>query len=45
MGLLGMTNNAGTGRGNEAEIKMLVSIIAFTMVPGRLLQQTQGPVG
>lgn len=45
MGLLGMTNNAGTGGGSKAEIKMLVFIIAFTMVPGRLPWQTQGPVG
>lgn len=39
VGLLGMANNAGTGRGSKAEIKMLVFIIAFTMVPGRLPQQ------
>lgn len=45
LGLLGMANNAGTGRGSRAGIKMLVFIIAFTMVPGRLLWQMQGPVG
>lgn len=44
-GLLGMTNNAGRRKVNKAKIKMLVFIIAFAMVPGRLPLQMQGPVG
>lgn len=44
-GLLGMTNNTGGKKINKAKIKMSVFIIAFTMVPGKLLLQMQGPVG